>query len=202
MHNKLIVASAALLAAPALTRGRSLGRHRTCDTAFTFRMGAGFAGDVNRGHPASILPCLIDPTNPVTLFGIPVIVVTTSNGVRPFAAGDTALVDAFGVSVRPFPYQQATTANNYGAVAYGAGAPSTLQPLDVLRAGYIMVPVVGTVTKGGAVFVWCAAASGAHVQGGFEAAASGGNTAALATPKFMWNSPADSTGIAELSITL
>ena len=179
---------------------RLLGRHRTCDTAFTFRMGAGFAGDVNRGHPASILPCLIDPTNPVTAFGVPVITVAASNGVRPFAAGDTAVTDAFGVSVRPFPYQQATTSNNYGAVAYGAGTPSNLQPIDILRAGYIMVPVVGAVTKGAPVYVWCAASTGAHVQGGFEASA--GTTAALATPKFQWNGPADSTGIAELSITL
>lgn len=171
-------------------------------TAFTFRMGAGFAGDVNRGHPASILPCLIDPTNPVTAFGVPVIPVAASNGVRPFAAGDTAVTDAFGVSVRPYPYQQATTANNYGAVAYGAGTPSNLQPIDILRAGYIMVPVVGAVTKGALVYVWCAASTGSHVQGGFEAGASGGNTAALASPKFQWNGPADSSGIAELSITL
>jgi hypothetical protein len=91
---------------------RLLGRQRTCDTAFTFRMGAGFAGDVNRGHPASILPCLIDPTNPVTAFGVPVITVSTSNGVRPFGTGDSGVTDAFGVSVRPYPYQQATTANN------------------------------------------------------------------------------------------
>lgn len=183
-------------------RRRSLGRFRTCDIAFTFRMGAGFAGDVNRGHPASILPCLNDPTNPVTLYGVAVIPVSASNGVRPFAAGDTAVTDAFGVSVRPFPFQQQTTSNPSGAVAIGAGTPPTTQPIDVLRAGYIMVPVVGAVTKGAAVFVWCAASSGSHVQGGFEAGASGGNTAALATPKFQWNGPADSTGIAELSVTL
>lgn len=192
MHKSLIVPG----------RGRSLGRFRTCDTAFTFRMGAGFAGEVNRGHPASILPCLIDPTNPVTLAGVPVLAVAASNGVRPFGAADGAITDAYGVSVRPFPYQQATTANNYGAVAYGASALASLQPIDILRAGYIMVPVNGAVTKGAAVFVWVAASAGAHVQGGFEAAAAGGNTASLATPKFQWNGPADSAGIAELSITL
>jgi len=203
MHNKMIIPGAGLLAASELPRRRLVGRARTCDTSFTFRMGAGFAGDVNRGHPASILPCLIDPTNPVTAFGVPVVVVTASNGVRPFAAADNGLTDAFGVSVRPFPYQQATTTNFMGAVAYGAGSPATLQPIDIIRAGYVMVPVVGTVTKGGSVFVWVAASTGAHVQGGFESQAGGGsNTAALASPKFMWNSPADSTGIAELSITL
>jgi hypothetical protein len=75
-----------------------------------------------------------------------------------------------------------------------------LQPIDILRAGYIMVPVVGVVTKGAPVYVYTSASNGAHVLGGFEATS--GSTAALATPKFQWNGPADSTGIAELSITL
>ena len=35
-------------------------RQKTRDVAFTFRMGAGFAGDVNRTHPASIEPVMIE----------------------------------------------------------------------------------------------------------------------------------------------
>lgn len=186
----------------AFSRRRSLGKHRTCDTSYTFRMGAGAAGEVNRGHPASILPNLIDPTNPITAYGQACIVVSASNGVRPFAAGDTAVTDAWGVTVRPYPIQQATTSISYGEVNYGSVVPPSVQPIDVMRAGYIMVAVNGAVTKGGAVFVWCAASAGAHVQGGFEAGATGGSTAALATPKFQWNSPADPSGIAELSVTL
>lgn len=184
---------------------RSVGRHRTCDTSFTFRMGAGFPGDVNRGHPASILPKIIDTSiGPVPLYGQAGVLVGATGGIRQFAAGDTALTDAFGVVVRPYPIQQGTTANFSGAVGYGAGTPPSQQPLDMIRAGYVMVSVpLGQVTVPGAqVFVWCAASSGGHIQGGFENVASGGNTAALALPKWQWNSPPDANGVAEISITL
>lgn len=45
--------------------GKFAGRRRTHDAtnAFPFRMNTGFAGDVNRTHPASIEPCLIDPSH-------------------------------------------------------------------------------------------------------------------------------------------
>jgi hypothetical protein len=190
----------ASIASPFVLRGSSLGRHRTVDTAFTFRMGTGFAGDINRGHPASIQPCLISPINPVTAYGQAVVVDTAGGsnaGVRPLTAGDTALVDIWGITARPYPIQQATSANNYGAVPYGSVVPPALQPIDVMRGGYMMVSVVGAPVKGGAVFVWCAASGGGHTQGGFEVAASGGNTCALG-PAYLWNSPADTNGIAEI----
>lgn len=199
---KHFVSSLALLDAP-LVRGRSLGRHRTVDTAFTFRMGAGFAGDVNRGHPVSIQPSLISPNAPVTAYGQPVVIDTSggaNGGVRPLTVGDTALVDIWGITVRPFPIQQSTTGNNYGAVPYGGGiVPPALQPIDVMVDGYMMVAVNGAPARGGAVFIWCAASGGGHVQGGFEAGATGGSTAALG-PAYLWNSPADSNGIAEIKI--
>lgn len=179
----------------------SLGRRRTCDVAFTYRAGAGFPGDVNRGHPASIQPCLIDVNAPPTLNGQPVVVDATTQGVRPLVAGDAGLTDIWGVVVRAFPYQQATATGQYGAIALGTSAPAGLQPIDILTAGYIMVSVVGQTLKGGAVFIWVAASAGAHVQGGFESAASGGNTIAL-NGNFAYNSPPDSIGVAELSILL
>lgn len=188
MENKLIVP-------------RSLGRMRTCDTSFQFRMGAGFAGDVNRGHPASIQPCLIDPTNPPTLSGQPVLVAAASQGVRVLGVADQAITDVWGVVVRDFPFQQATTINSYGAVAYGVAAPAAAMPVSILRGGYIFVAVVGSPIKGGPVYVWTAASAGAHVQGGFEAVNPAGNGAALNPLKFAWNSPPDATGIAELAIT-
>lgn len=184
------------LAMPAIVR-RSRGRFRTCDTSFTFRMGAGFAGDVNRGHPASIQPCLIDPNAPPTAYGQAVLVDATSQGVRPLVAGDIAVTEIWGVTARPYPIQQPTTANNYGAAPYGSITPPALQPIDVLRGGYIMVQVVGNPVKGGSVYIWCAASGGGHTIGGFEAAASSGNTAAL-DANYQWNSPPDSSGIAEL----
>jgi hypothetical protein len=178
---------------------RSYGRHRTCDTAFTFRMGAGVPGDINRGHPVSIQPCLIDPNAPPTAYGQAVLVDPTTQGVRPLVAGDSAVTDIWGVTARPYPIQQATTSSNYGAVGYGGIAPPLLQPIDVMREGYMMVSVVGAPLKGGIVYIWYAAASGAHVQGGFEASNTGGSTLAL-SGKYVWNSPADTTGVAELAI--
>jgi hypothetical protein len=168
-------------------------------TSITFRMNAGAPGDVNRGHPASIQPCLIDPNAPPTLYGQAVTVDPTTQGVRPLVAGDSALTTIWGVTVRPYPIQQATTANNYGAVAYGNLAPPLLQPIDVMTAGYIFVPVVGSPVKGGTVYIWYAAASGSHVQGGFEASSTGGSTLTLST-NYAWNSPPDANGNAELKI--
>lgn len=195
---KLVTEERALLKSPFVLR-RSLGRFRTVDTAFTFRMNAGFAGDVNRGHPASIQPCDIDNNSPPTSYGQAVVMDPATQGVRPVGAADGALTTIWGVTVRPYPIQQSTSNQNYGAVPYGGGiAPPLLQPVDVLRGGYIMVPVVGATLKGGAVFIWFAASGGGHTQGGFEAVATGGSTIALAPSNFAWNSPPDSTGIAEL----
>jgi hypothetical protein len=186
-------------AAPAVLR-RSLGRHRTVDTSIQFRMGAGVAGDVNRGHPASIQPCLNSPVNPVNGYGVPVVVDATNGsngGVRPIQAGDVALTNIWGVTARPYPIQQATTSQPYGAVPYGGITPPSVQPIDVLRGGYIMVQVNGACVKGGAVFIWAAASGGGHTQGGFEIVASAGNTLSLGNG-FSFNSPPDSNGIAEL----
>jgi hypothetical protein len=170
--------------------------------AFQFRMGAGFAGDVNRTHPASIEPALNDATNPVAFAGSAAIVNTSANSVRTPLAGDTALTDIWGVLVRAYPLQQSTSTLAYAQANFGSIAPGTVQPVDVLRSGYILVPVNGTVTKGGAVFIWVAASSGAHVQGGFESAATGGSTMALTTGRCYWNGPADSSGIAELAFNV
>jgi len=191
-----------------LTPRRSFGRHRTCDTAYTFRMGAGFPGDVNRGHPASINPCLMYASGPITAFGAPVIADSSSNnGVRAWLSSDSALTNIFGVSVRPYPYQQSTTSQSYGGVPYDsttASTPATLQPIDVLTAGYIFVKVCtlyGSPYKGGPVFIYTTTTGGGHTLGGFEGA-TGANVASLDTGRYKWNSPVDSNGIAELMITL
>lgn len=194
---KLIVPEkASLIKSPHVLR-RSLGRFRTEDTSITFRMATGFAGDVNRGHPASIEAALNSPANPVTAYGQAVVVDTANSGVRPLSVGDQALTTIWGVTARPYPIQQSTTANNYGAVGYGSVTPPALQPIDVLRGGYIMVSVVGAPVKGGTVYIWTAASGGGHTQGGFEAVNPAGNGCAL-DGFYSWNGPADSTGIAEL----
>lgn len=181
--------------------GRFVGRRRTIDIAYLYRMGAGFQGDVNRTHPASIEPVLIDTTAPPTSYGQAVLVNPANNGVRPFTVGDHLLTDAYGITVRPYPTQQAS-AQNFGAATLGAAVPPVAGILDVLKDGYIMVklPVGAACAKGGQVFVWCAASAGVHVQGGFEAVAGGGvTTAALLNAKF--NGVPDASGVVEVVIS-
>lgn len=175
-------------------------RAKTRDVAYTYRMGAGFPGDVNRMHPASIEPCLIDAAAPPTAYGQPVLVDPTTQGVRPMTVGDDGLSEIYGITVRSFPGQQAS-ASNYGAVAFGSNAPPATGVIDVLKSGYIMVQLnTGTPVKGGAVFVWVAASAGAHVQGGFEVAATPGSTAALDPAIYSFNGPPDSSGVTEVII--
>lgn len=164
--------------------------------AFQFRMGAGFAGDVNRSHPMSIEPVKIDAAAPPLGYGLAVVVDPTTQGVRQMAAGDTALTDIYGIAVRPFPSQGNTLAD--GSAPFGGGTPPASGAMDVLRSGYIMVPIVGTPVKGAAVNVWVAATGGGHVQGGFEAATSGGNTITLSASTTTFQGGVDSNGIGEV----
>ena len=192
---KKIFRKLGLIAAPAVIHR---GRMSAIDVAFGYRMPAGFAGDVNRTHPASIEPCLLDGTAPPTFYGQAVVVDPGSQGVRRIGAvDDTALTDIYGVTVRPYPIQQQTGGMS---APFGAGAIPTAQPVDVLKSGYIMVPVLGTPVKGGVVYVWAKPASGNHVPGGFEAAASAGNTIALPVNSYTFNGGPDAGGICEVII--
>lgn len=156
------------------------------DAAFPYRMGAGFPGDVNRTHPASIEPSLVDSSAPPTLYGEPVLIDATTQGARKLSATDQAANDVYGFVVRPYPLQ-APSATNYGAVSFGTGSPPTTGSIDVLRTGYIMSNLnTGSAApvKGGRVYVWIAASIANHTQGGLESAgtsaaaavAGGGNT--------------------------
>jgi hypothetical protein len=180
------------------TYPRRLGRARTHDIAYNYRMGAGFAGEINRAHPVSVEPCAPSAATPPTAFGQPVVVDPASQGVRPLVATDTALTDVYGVTARPFPFQVAS-ATNYGATPIGAAVvPPTSQPVDVVRSGYVMVPVVGNTVKGGAVNIWIAASAAPHVQGGFEAVVTAGSTITLTNSKTTFNGAPDANGIVEL----
>jgi len=172
------------------------------EMAFAFRMKGGIAGDVNRTHPASIEPVLIDVDEPPTAYGQPVIVDTVTSGVRRFVAGDTAVDTAYGVMARPYPTQQSAGGMTS---SFGGGTPPTTGAGDVLRAGYIMgkVPADSAAPKkGGAVFVWCAVSSGNHIQGNFETAANGGSTAALDPEKYQFNGGMDADGNVEISFNV
>ena len=192
---KKILTRKGLVAAPAIIHR---GRARTCDVAFNYRMPAGFAGDVNRTHPASIEPCLLDPTNPPTFYGQAVLVNGSSQGVvKVGVTDDHALTDIYGVTVRPYPIQQQS-----GGMSspFGAGAIPAAQPVDVLKSGYIMVPVVGVPVKGGQVHVWAVPSTGSHVAGGFEASSSAGNTIDLPISTYTFNGGPDANGICEVII--
>lgn len=183
-------------AAPAILRGRAYTR----DVAYSYRMPAGFGGDINRTHPASVEPVLWDTTSPPTYAGQAVVVDATSKNVR--ACGvvdDSALTDIYGVAVRVYPVQQQSGGMS---ASFGNAAPPANQPGDVLKSGYIMVPVsnLGVPAKGGQVFVWAKPNSGNHVQGGFEVQAVGGSTIALPLNSYSWNGGPDANGVAELIV--
>jgi len=171
--------------------------------AFPFRMGAGSAGDVSRSHPASVVPRVVDSSNPPTLYGGLVLFDdNATNGVRAPASGDAsfALVSGAGLVVRPYPFQQQATAS-YGSIGFGAGTPPTQGIIDICESGYVVAKVNGSPVLGAPVYVWCAASTGSHVQGGFETAPSSGNTLQL-DAKTTFGSPADANGLAEIRFNI
>lgn len=190
-----------------LRTGISRGRFRTRDmpitNAFQYRMGAGFVGDVNRTHPASIEPCLIDSTHPPTFFGQGVFADAASpNGIRVPASGDSGATDCYGVTVRPFPFQQSTTSTAFAGTTWGGEAPFTAGAIDILRAGYMMVTLQGAAaaTKGGRVQL-CIVAGTGYVVGGFSADTVSGTFIQLGT-RTTFNGPADSNNIVELAFNI
>lgn len=189
-----------LISLAILALGFGTVRAKTHDVAFGFRMGAGFPGDVNRSGMFNIVPSLQDSTNPVRLYGDAVLINATGNTVRGFIAGDTAVTRIDGMLVRPYPVQQQS--GGMSSVIGAATPPVGPAIVDVLRAGFGMVKcnnfAVTPSLKGGTVYVWIAASSGNHVQGGFEAATGGASTITVSNAR--WASPPDSSGIAELEV--
>jgi len=183
--------------AGALLFGPPTLRAKTRDIAFQYRMGAGFPGDVNRTHPASIDPGMMDTTDLVLHYGDPVLLKAANNSYKGFVAADsTTPVMCAGFAVRPYPTQQASGGMSS---ALGAAAPPA-GVIDVLNEGYIMakVPAGATCTKGGTVWVWFAATAGNNIQGSLVAAASAGNAALITNAKF--NGPADANGNVEVRV--
>lgn len=180
-------------------------REMFCDAAFTFRMGQGFAGDVTRIEAASVEPCLIDPTNPPTQYGQPVVLAAASGGVRQVLAGDGALTDIYGITVRPFPLQ-IPTATNFGAVALaGTSVPPTTGVIDVIRSGYVLSTLNNFAAqpsvKGGQVFVWFAATALPNTQSQPNAVTSG-STFTITSSKTTFNGPPDPNGIVEIALNI
>lgn len=178
----------------------SLVRASTRDAAFTYRMGAGFPGDPNRTHPVSILPGIMSTAAPVRLYGDPCVIDTATNTYRALGAADTGITKIDGILVRPYPTQQ--TSGGMAASIGTAVPPVGPAQIEVVSEGFIIAKcnnfATQQPTKGGAVYVWVTANSGAHVQGGFESINNGANTILLSNAK--WNGPTDSAGITEIQI--
>lgn len=186
---------------------KKLVRMAVRDVAFTYRMGAGFPGDVNRTHPAEIEPALTLATNtPFFAYGQMGIFDGTANAIKPIGVAqqsDSVALVPFGALVRPFPTQQ-KAASNYGAAAIGGATPPNAGIQDFARNAMIMVQLntgVAAPIKGGRVWIWAAATSGNHIQGGYETVASAGNTVQL-DPRYTYNGPPDAAGVVELSANI
>lgn len=180
-----------IMSAPAIIRSRAgsfAGRRRTCDVAFTYRMGAGFSGDVNRTHPFDIEPCLIDVANPPAFYG-QAVVIGANNAVRAILDTDDALTSIYGVAVRPFPTQQQS-----GGMSspFGVQVPPVSGVIDILRLGYVMVQMHGTPNKGDPLYVWSDPTAGGEVLGQFTTTTTGGSTIGPLTGSSSFNGPPDS----------
>lgn len=169
-------------------------------TAFSYRMGAGSAGEVTRTHPAAIFPYKNDPTAPVRAYGAPAFFNGAANDVRGVAVGDASAtaVQVAGWVCRPYPHQSGALVGPMTTVGYGGDVPDVGNVVDLLTIGSILVPCVGTPNLGAPVYVWAAATAAPHVQGGVEAAAAAGSTLLVAGAYF--NGPPDSAGVAEIVV--
>jgi hypothetical protein len=174
-------------------------RAATRDHSFLFRMGAGFPGDVNRSHPFSVLPGLISNAAPPRFYGHAVLIDGATNSYRGLGATDAAVTRINGVLVRPYPTQQMSGGMSS---SIGAAPAPTSGVADFLNEGFILATcnnfAAAPPQKDGAVFVWVAPTAGLHVQGGFEAAATAGSTAAIANAR--WNGPTDAAGVSEIQV--
>lgn len=163
--------------------------------AYTYRMPAGFAGDLQRAEVATIETQQIDATTPPTAFGVAVKLV--SGKIQPInLAGDTAAL-VVGVNLRPYPIQ------GNGTDPLGTSTPPTSGVTDILRRGYVNVQLNGTTAaaKGGTVYVRVANASAGKPIGGFEAASDTTNTIALPS-NWYFTGPADSYGVTEIAVNI
>jgi hypothetical protein len=133
--------------------------------AYTFRMPAGFAGDLQRAEIATIETQQINSSAPPTSFGVAIKLV--GGLVTPINASTDTSANVYGVNLRPYPIQ------GNGTDPLGTSTPPTSGVVDVLRRGYVDVVLNGTTAaaKGGTVYVRVANVSAGKPLGGFEAAA-------------------------------
>lgn len=175
--------------------------------AFTYRMPAGIAGELNRIFACVVETQVITPSgagfsNP-TAYGVPLLIDATAGNVgnmramvaADYTANGTYSLVPYGILARPFP-----TGNSQDPL--GTSTPPSSGACDVLRSGYINVLLSGSAaaTKGGSAYIWLAAASGSHIVGGWESTNTGGSTMLVPGAYFM--GPADANGQTELGFNI
>lgn len=153
--------------------GTFVGRRRTCDVSFLGQSPSGIIGRMTRSVPApKVVPGVNDGTNPVPYFGLAVME-TAQNTVRGILASDAGAAAIAGVAAQPFPFQP-SSGTNYGAQPFSNLTAVPPGIVDVNRSGFQTVYCnnAQNATTLSPVYVWVAASTGNHVQGGFEIAAS------------------------------
>jgi|SRR6516162_8373162 len=171
--------------------------------AYAYRPPFGVAGEITR-HMFQAESKAALASNPPLSYGLAVKIDPTTGAVRQLVIGDNTDTDVFGIAARPYPEQMGTAQGPYGQQPLGASQaiPSPPQPMSILRSGYIMVPVNGTPNIGAPVYCWAAPTAAPHLQGGFESAASAGNTIAIGSTKTTFSSGVDANGLAELAFNI
>jgi hypothetical protein len=171
--------------------------------AYSYRMPSGIPGECTRISASIIETQIVTPTGTTgapTAYGVPMVVDNTGGNVgnmRTLNSGDTTI---YGALVRPFPTGAAPQSGQLNSSGIGTSTPPANGPCDILRFGYMNVLLSGTTAavKGGQVYVWTAAASGAHIVGGWEAANPSGS--GISIPQAFFIGPADANAITEISL--
>lgn len=175
----------------------------TRDVAFIRRMPACIPGAFSRGAGLGTVEAqMITPfgtTGAPPLYGLPVQIDSVTGQARIINNTDT---DAYGLLMRAYPTVDGAVGGNE---ALGVAVPPRSGVVDVMVRGYGGVLVQNFAAnppkKNGTVYVWFAASAGQHVQGGIEAAATGGSTLAL-PDKWYFTGAADSNGNCEIGVNI
>lgn len=166
--------------------------------AFTFRMPAGIPGDINRVQAATVEAAIVTPTGTTgapLAYGVPMQVDTTTGNVGNMRTVNISDTTIYGILARPFP-----TGSSQDAL--GVSTPPTSGPIDILKRGYMTVLLSGgsvAAVKGGQVYIWGAATSGSHVQGGWEASSAAG---VIVVTGAYFMGPADASGNTEVAFNI
>lgn len=169
------------------------------NTAYLLRAPAGVPGSLSRPDQSTVEPVTITPygdTGAPAAFGLAGQIDATTGEFRVVADPDSTV---YGFLARPYPSLSGNNAANQGL---GEAVPPASGNVSVMVRGYMTVKLGGSTAaaKGGAVYVWSSASSGAHVQGQVEAADPSTDGFVVARSYFM--GPADADGNVEIGFNI